>query len=124
MDKQDELAAAILNAVDADGDMVLYAGTFYTREATAAIIAAAVRSFMGSERPGHEGFSPCPTCKQYSHSLGDDALAKAYMHFEMMTAHPVRGHPMGHVYDDATRDAAQVLMAAARDKEGANGQRD
>lgn len=49
MDKQDQLAAAILNAVDADGDMVLYAGTFYTREATAAIIAAAVRSFMGSE---------------------------------------------------------------------------
>lgn len=64
MDKQDELAAAILNAVDADGDMVLYAGTFYTREATAAIIAAAVRSFMGSEigppvlyheTGGHEG---------------------------------------------------------------------
>lgn len=64
--------------------------------------------------PQYAGFAPCPTCRQYSHSLGDDALAKAYMHFEMITAHPVRGHPMGHVYDDTTRDAAQVLMAAAR----------
>lgn len=25
----------------------------------------------------HEGYAPCPTCKQYSHSLGDDALADA-----------------------------------------------
>ena len=62
----------------------------------------------------HEGFMPCPTCKQYSHSLGEDKLAEALMHFESMYGHPVRGHPMGHNFDEKTRDAAQVLMAAAR----------
>lgn len=59
-------------------------------------------------------FAPCPTCRQYSHSIGDDALAEALMHFESMYAHPVRGHPMGRNFDAKTRDAAQVLMAAAR----------
>ncbi len=60
------------------------------------------------------GFAPCPTCRQYSHSIGDDALADAFMHFQTMIAHPVRGHPMGDVFDAKTRDAAQVLMAEAR----------
>lgn len=63
-------------------------------------------------------FAPCPTCKQYSHSLGDDALADAFNHFQVMYAHPVRGHPMGHIFDEKTRDAAQVLIAAARKGDG------
>lgn len=68
----------------------------------------------------HPGYAPCPTCKQYSHSLGDDALTDAFNHFQAMTAHPVRVHPMGHVYDEKTRDAAQVLMSAARAKDTSN----
>jgi hypothetical protein len=60
------------------------------------------------------GFVPCPTCGQYSHSIGEDRLAAAFNLFQSMYAHPVRGHPMGHNFDEATRDAAQVLMAAAR----------
>jgi hypothetical protein len=59
-------------------------------------------------------FAPCPLCKQYSHSIGDDELTAAWMHFHTMIAHPMRGHPMGHAFDEKTRDAAQVLMAAAR----------
>jgi hypothetical protein len=58
-----------------------------------------------------KGFSPCPTCHQYSHSIGDDALAKAFRHFHRMEPHPVTGLPMGDVFDDATKDAAQVMMA-------------
>lgn len=61
-----------------------------------------------------EDFAPCPFCHQYSHSIGEDQLAKAFMHFQSMYGHPVRGHPMGDVFDEQTRDAAQVLMAAAR----------
>lgn len=59
-------------------------------------------------------FEPCPTCKQYSHSIGGDQLADAFMHFETLLAHPVRGHAMGPAFDEKTRDAAQVLVAAAR----------
>ncbi|MFZ5701169.1 MAG: hypothetical protein ACOY4P_07430 [Pseudomonadota bacterium] len=59
------------------------------------------------------GFAPCPTCGQYSHSIGDDQLAAALMHFEAMTDHRGDGIPTQRVFDDATRDAAQVLMAAA-----------
>lgn len=59
-----------------------------------------------------EGFAPCPTCGQYSNSLGDDEIADAYNHFHMMHAHPVRGHPMGDVFDEKTRNAAKVLCAA------------
>jgi hypothetical protein len=58
--------------------------------------------------------APCPVCKQYSHSIPEDAIAAAFMHFQSMTAHPVRGHPMGHAFDDATRDAAQVLVTTLR----------
>lgn len=57
-------------------------------------------------------FAPCPLCKQYSHSIGGDQLAAAFMYFQSMYAHPVRGHPMGYSFDVKTRDAAQVLMAA------------
>jgi hypothetical protein len=68
--------------------------------------------------PNASGFAPCPFCKQYSHSIGEDRLAAALMHFEMMYAHPLRGHPMGRVFDERTRDAAQVLIAAARAAQG------
>lgn len=59
-------------------------------------------------------FAPCPTCKQYSHSISEDQFAHAYNHFQSMIAHPVRGHPMGNAFDERTRDAAQVLMARHR----------
>ena len=58
-----------------------------------------------------EGYDPCPTCRQYSHSIGCDVVAAAFNHFQSMIAHPVRGHPMGDAFDEQTRDAAQVLMA-------------
>ena len=58
-----------------------------------------------------EGYDPCPTCRQYSHSIGCDVVAVAFNHFQSMIAHPVRGHPMGDTFDEQTRDAAQVLMA-------------
>jgi hypothetical protein len=64
--------------------------------------------------PCVEGFAPCPFCHQYSHSIGGDQLAKAFMHFQSMYAHPMRGHPMGDIFDEQTQDAAQVLMTAAR----------
>lgn len=60
------------------------------------------------------GFAPCPLCRQYSHSLGEDDLAEAFMHFETMIAHPVREHPMGAAFDAKTRDMAQRLIAAGR----------
>lgn len=59
-------------------------------------------------------FIPCPLCRQYSHSIPDDRLAEAFRHFESMYAHPLRGSPMGHHFDERTRDFAQVLVAAAR----------
>ena len=58
-----------------------------------------------------EGYEPCPTCRQYSHSIGCDVVAVAFNHFQSMIAHPIRGHPMGDAFDEQTRDAAQVLMA-------------
>ena len=61
-----------------------------------------------------EGFAPCPTCKQYSHSIGEDKLTEAFNHFHTMYAHPVRGHPMGYWFEEKTRDMAQVLMSAVR----------
>jgi hypothetical protein len=61
-----------------------------------------------------ELYDPCPTCRQYSHSIGDDVLAAAFNHFQAMIAHPIRGHPMGDAFDSKTRDAAQILMAYAR----------
>jgi hypothetical protein len=63
---------------------------------------------------GLADFVPCPMCKQYSHSIAGDDLADAIMHFESMTAHPLRGTPMGHNFDEQTRDYAQMLVAAAR----------
>jgi hypothetical protein len=60
---------------------------------------------------GRAGFAPCPLCKQYSHSIGGDKLAEAILHFETMYAHPLRGTPMGQMFDDKTRDMAHVLTA-------------
>jgi hypothetical protein len=60
------------------------------------------------------GFAPCPLCKQYSHSLGEDQLADAFMHFQSMFSHRGDGIPTQHNFDETTRDAAQLLMAAAR----------
>lgn len=68
----------------------------------------------------HPGYAPCPTCKQYSHSLGDDALADAFNHFQMMIDHRGDGLPTQHLFDEKTRDAAQVLMAAAQMKDSDN----
>jgi hypothetical protein len=59
-------------------------------------------------------YAPCPTCGQYSHSIGDDALADAFNHFQTMIDHRGDGLPTQHLFDEKTRDAAQVLMAAAR----------
>lgn len=61
-----------------------------------------------------ERFAPCPVCKQYSHSVGEDQLAQAFMHFQSMFSHRGDGIPTQHTFDEATRDAAQVLMSAAR----------
>lgn len=66
------------------------------------------------EQEAREGFAPCPTCKQYSHSLGGDQLAEAFMHFQMMFSHRGGGIPTQFVFGERTRDAAQVLIAAAR----------
>lgn len=67
------------------------------------------------QHPGREeDFAPCPTCHQYSHTLGDDQLTEAFMHFQSMFSHRGDGIPTQHTFDDRTRDAAQVLMAAAR----------
>lgn len=61
-----------------------------------------------------ERFAPCPICKQYSHSIGEDQLARAFMHFQSMFSHRGDGIPTQHTFDEATRDAAQVLMNAAK----------
>ena len=59
--------------------------------------------------------TPCPTCHQYDHSsLGGDQVTNAFLHFQAMRSHRGGGTPTQFVFDEATRDAAQVLMAAAR----------
>jgi len=63
------------------------------------------------------GFIPCPTCKQYSHSIREDWLGEAVLHFTTMHAHPVRGHPMGDVFDAKTQDYAQRLVARVAELE-------
>lgn len=59
-------------------------------------------------------FAACPTCKQYSHSIGEDQLAAAYRHFQTMYSHRGDGIPTQFCFPMETRDAAQILMAAAR----------
>ena len=62
-------------------------------------------------------FDPCPTCGQYSYSLGTDAIAAAFNHFQSMQWNEVKGYPTQFMFGDATRDAAQVLMARVRELE-------
>lgn len=66
---------------------------------------------MGEPYPG---FAPCSTCKQYSHSLSEGQIAEAFMHFQSMFSHRGDGIPTQYSFSPETRDAAQVLMAAAR----------
>lgn len=61
-------------------------------------------------------FAPCPLCKQYSHAIGEDQLVEAFMHFQSMFSHRGDGIPTHFCFEERTRDAAQVLMAAARDR--------
>jgi hypothetical protein len=60
-----------------------------------------------------DAFQACPTCRQYSHSIGEDQLAEAFMHFQSMFSHRGDGIPTQHSFDAKTRDMAQVLMAGA-----------
>lgn len=56
---------------------------------------------------------PCPTCGQYSHSLGSDRVTEAYNHFQAMVCeNPLKPYPTGYAFPQETRDAAKVLMAA------------
>jgi hypothetical protein len=75
-----------------------------------------IEALLAGEAPQIEDFAPCPTCRQYSHSIGNDAVTAAFNHFQAMYAHPVRGHPMGHVFEEETRDAAQVMMGLLAEK--------
>ena len=60
-------------------------------------------------------FIPCPTCGRYSHSIEHaDVLAAAFNHFQSMFSHRGDGIPTQHSFDETTRDAAAVLMEAAR----------
>jgi hypothetical protein len=69
----------------------------------------------GTPTAPHEAtYAPCPTCHQYSHSIGEDALTEAFNYFRSMAAHPVRGTPMGFNFDEKTRDMAQILVAAVK----------
>lgn len=61
-----------------------------------------------------ERVAPCPTCGQYSHSLGEDATTAAFNHFQSMFSHRGDGIPTQYCYDEQARDAAQVLMSALR----------
>lgn len=56
-------------------------------------------------------YAPCPTCGQYSHSIGDDQLAAALLHLTAMVDHRGDGIPTQYRFDKATRDAVMVLMA-------------
>lgn len=65
--------------------------------------------------PENPSATPCPTCHQYDHSsLGEGQVTNAFLHFQAMCSHRGDGTPTQFVFDEATRDAAQVLMAAAR----------
>jgi|SRR6478609_2552510 len=72
------------------------------------LLAQATKIVGGTE------YAPCPTCRQYSHSIGEDQLADAFMHFQSMYSHRGDGIPTQHSFDERTRDAAQVLMIAAQ----------
>ena len=64
-----------------------------------------------------ERFSPCPTCKQYSHSIGEDQKSLAFQHFQSMYSHRGDGIPTQFTFDEVTRDHAQVMVQAITDLE-------
>lgn len=67
---------------------------------------------------GQPFFAPCPTCGRYSHSIEQyDAVAAAFNHFHMMISHRGDGSPTQNAFDDATRDAAQLLTSYVRELE-------
>ncbi len=66
------------------------------------------------------GYAPCPTCKQYSHSLRDDLIGEAHMHFETMYSHRGDGFPTQHLFDEKTRDLVQRILAALSPVAGAS----
>jgi hypothetical protein len=55
---------------------------------------------------------PCPTCKQYSHSLDEGLIGEACLHFETMFSHRGDGFATQHIHDAETRDMAQRMLAA------------
>ncbi len=69
---------------------------------------------LRSQPDFHPGYAPCPLCGQYSHTLTEDRITDALMHFTAMTDHRGDGIGTQHVFDDKTRDAAQALVAAAK----------
>jgi hypothetical protein len=82
--------------------------------ATAALTASEPLLAQAPKIVGGTEYAPCPTCRQYSHSIGEDQLADAFMHFQSMHSHRGDGIPTQHSFDERTRDAAQVLMIAAQ----------
>jgi hypothetical protein len=103
-------------------DMVAEAEREYTRISQPAVIEK-IRTKQASKPVGsalpvaqadRPDFAPCPTCKQYSHSIGEDKLTEAFNHFQSMFSHRGDGIPTQHCFDERTRDAAQVLMATAQ----------
>ena len=65
-----------------------------------------------TQSPALANFRACPTCGQYSHSIGEDAVTKAFMHFQtMICENPMKAYPTGHLFQAQTRDAARVLCA-------------
>ena len=78
-------------------------------------MASSLTSRREEDMSDKRDFVPCPVCGQYSHTIDEGRLAEAFMHFQTMITHPLRGHPMWYAFNEKTRDAAQVLMAAAKE---------
>lgn len=55
--------------------------------------------------------APCPTCKQYSHTLRTDEIGEAILHFETMIQLEHKSYPTMRAFDDKTRDMAQRLVS-------------
>lgn len=58
-----------------------------------------------------DGYAPCPSCQQYSHSIGEDRVTDAFVHFQSMIDHRGDGMPTQSAFSEQTRDYAQVLLA-------------
>src|SRR3546814_18385057 len=76
------------------------------------LIAKERRMSENAEATAVASFSPCPTCRQYSHSIGEAQHNQAYIHFQSMIDHTVRGYLMANAFDDQTQDAGAVPMAS------------